>query len=629
MKRVLTLLKTGRWFPLAIGFSLSIATLLLWQALLQHDQFAHQVISVHSPLPKVIVIGGMVIAWLMALIVHLAMMAQRQAHKIYQKNQELIQEINKHQQAQTALAATEQHNRVLLDAIPDLMIRMKRDGTYLDCKPAKGFVSVFPPQELVGKTIYEVLPSSLAHQRMHLVEQALETGEVQSYEFQLVVGEENYYQEARIVVSGPDEVLVIIRDITDRHQIEVALERLMGQNELILNSAGEGICGLDLQGRITFINPAASRMLGYQPGELLYKSLHETVHNRRADGSPYAIADSPIHTSLREGTIQHRTDEVFWRRDGSSFPVEYISTPIWERRAAPVQQAFTDSTGTTQDEIVGTVVVFRDITERRSIERMKDEFISVVSHELRTPLTSIRGALGLIATGKLGELTDRGKSLLDIAVTNADRLVRLVNDILDLERIESGRVTMDKQRHDVAELMHQAKATMQTLADKAGITLSVTPLSVTIWVDGDRIIQTLTNLLSNAIKFSPAGSTIWLTAERVAVKTDQPADAVESGAGALDQLAHPYLRLAVQDQGRGIPPEKIEAIFGRFQQVDASDSREKGGTGLGLAICRSIVQQHDGHLWVESTLGQGSTFYFTLPILQEDSCHDQTHLNCG
>ena len=187
--------------------------------------------------------------------------------------------------------------------------------------------------------------------------------------------------------------------------------------------------------------------------------------------------------------------------------------------------------------------------------------------------------------------------MLEIAVSNTDRLVRLINDILDLERMESGKMSMEKQTCNAADLMTQAVDSVRDLAEKAGVTLSVSPHSARIWVDPDRIIQALINLLSNAIKFSPRGRTIWLSA------TPQE-----------DQIL-----FQVKDQGRGIPQEKRESIFERFQQVDASDRREKGGTGLGLPITRSIVQQHGGRIWVESTLGQGSTFSFTLPLLPAET----------
>ncbi|MGA9382810.1 MAG: ATP-binding protein, partial [Phormidium sp.] len=243
-------------------------------------------------------------------------------------------------------------------------------------------------------------------------------------------------------------------------------------------------------------------------------------------------------------------------------------------------------------ETIGQVGTIEDITESRAIEQMKSEFISIVSHELRTPLASIRGSLGLVAAGVLDDDAEAAKEMLEIAAIEADRLVRLVNDILDLERLELNKVTLDSQWCDANNLMQQSVQALRHLAEESQITLQLEPISIQIWADPDRIIQTLVNLLSNAIKFSPPESTVKLSAQE---QSDR-------------------ILFQVQDCGRGIPADKLETIFGRFQQVDASDSRTKGGTGLGLAICRNIVQQHGGRIWVESVLGEGSTFYFTLPI---------------
>lgn len=417
---------------------------------------------------------------------------------------------------------------------------------------------------------------------------------------------------------GEEQVFtVILRDITKRKQAESELERLIRQNQLILNAVGEGLCGLDTEGKITFVNPAAVKLLGYQMEELIGQSIHIILPHAKSDGTPYPLTASPIYASLRDGGVHQVTDEVFRRNNGTSFPVEYVSTPIIEQGA-----------------LVGAVVTFKDITDRQLVERMKDEFISVVSHELRTPLTSIHGSLGMLASGLLSAESERGKRLLEIAVDSTERLVRLINDILDIERIESGKVTMTKQACDAANLISQAADVMQAMAERYGVTLSVstdfassqwsvvpcqlsvvtsykqrttddgrrTTDNVQVWADSDRIIQTLTNLLSNAIKFSSGGNTVWLSAQRQE-----------------DQIV-----FQVKDRGRGIPADKLDTIFERFQQVDASDSRNQEGTGLGLAICRSIVQQHGGRIWVESVLGEGSTFYFNLPILKQEKLSRHT-----
>ena len=243
------------------------------------------------------------------------------------------------------------------------------------------------------------------------------------------------------------------------------------------------------------------------------------------------------------------------------------------------------------------MVAFTDISERYALDKMKDEFISSVSHELRTPLASLRGALELIAGGALTQRPEKADRMMEIAVDSTDRLVRLVNDILDLERIGSGRSQLHLCSCSVEELFRRATQSLETQANQANIRFVIEPNDVVVWCDPDRILQVLTNLISNAIKFSP------------------PPSSVQSEIGLRASVGLPNEALVeVEDHGRGIPADSLQAIFERFRQVDASDSRAMGGTGLGLAICRGIVSQHGGQVWATSTLGEGSIFRFTLPL---------------
>ncbi len=244
-----------------------------------------------------------------------------------------------------------------------------------------------------------------------------------------------------------------------------------------------------------------------------------------------------------------------------------------------------------EEKVIGFFTLTEDISELKAIEQIKDEFVSVVSHELRTPLTSIHGSLRLLNAGKFGYLGDKGQQRIAIAEKNTERLVRLVNDILDLQRMGSDKITLELKPCNTADLISTAIETMEELAQSHNIKLGATSDSIPLCADPDSILQALTNLISNAIKFSLPDSTIWVQVENR--DTD--------------------ILFQVGDQGRGIPPDKLESIFERFQQVDVSDSRQKQGTGLGLAICRKIVELHQGKIWAESTLNKGSTFYFTIP----------------
>jgi PAS domain S-box-containing protein len=394
--------------------------------------------------------------------------------------------------------------------------------------------------------------------------------------------------------SVPDEPMVrIFRSLgiqignfMARKRAEESADRLRRQTQLILESAGEGIIGINPRYQITFINPAGERMLAYSPGELVGREVFLALHPTRPDGVAIPQNETPIFHALVDGSQRTSAEGTFWRKNGTSFPAQYTGSPI-----------------RTDTGITGAVVTFQDVTRRREIDRMKDEFISVVSHELRTPLTSIRGALGLLAGGRVGAFPEKAQRMLDIAVNNTDRLVRLINDILDIERIDSGRVTMQKREVEIGDLMAQAVEVMRPMGDKNDVALELNPVTATVLADPDRMIQTFTNLISNAIKFSPASSKVTL-----------------SGRTNSDRV-----HLTVTDHGRGIPPEKLQSIFERFQQVDASDSREKGGTGLGLAICRTIIHQHDGEIWAESKLGEGSSFHVVLPLAEATPSPESDH----
>jgi signal transduction histidine kinase/DNA-binding response OmpR family regulator len=230
-----------------------------------------------------------------------------------------------------------------------------------------------------------------------------------------------------------------------------------------------------------------------------------------------------------------------------------------------------------------------NLAMRSDLDTVKDEFISTVSHELRTPLTSIRGALGLLSAGLLGNVDPKAQNLLRIASSNTERLIRLINDILDLERMDSGRAELKLRRCSMYDLAHEAVDTMTTMAESAGIKLDLVSNaprdSIYFDADSDRILQVLTNLLSNSVKFSPPGSTVTIQ---------------------IDSSPNSLL-LRVVDEGRGIPTDKLEAVFDRFQQVETADATKKGGAGLGLAICRSIIQQHGGAIWAQANIGAAGT----------------------
>lgn len=354
----------------------------------------------------------------------------------------------------------------------------------------------------------------------------------------------------------------------------VDLRRMARQTEVLVTSVGDGIYGVDWDGRITFLNPSGARALGVDVGTLLGKRAHQEFHGPQEDGSPYPWTGCYVTEAIRHGVVASAEEDVYVRADGSSFPVEITSSPIVD-----------------DDRVTGAVVVFRDVTQRRELDRMKNEFLSVVSHELRTPLTSIRGALGLLAGGAAGVLPVSAQRMTAIALESTERLTRLINDILDIERLEAGTLPLRVSTYPADELLESAASELHELARSAGVHLVVGSAEGCVLADRDRVIQTLANLVGNAVKFSPAGGEVLMDARRVGAS----------------------VQLRVRDTGRGIPSDKLESVFDRFEQVDSSDARLEGGTGLGLAISRGIVESLGGRIWAESDLGVGTTMYVSLP----------------
>lgn len=393
----------------------------------------------------------------------------------------------------------------------------------------------------------------------------------------------------------------------------------------LLDCVPVGVTVFDASGQLILVNRAGQTILGQgKLDNLALDQISQAYHVYRAGTDQiYPTEHLPAVQALQGKTIV--VDDVEIEVNGQRVPLEVHTIPV------------VDAQGT----ILYAINAFQDITERRHAEhlranyntdlerqvaeqtaelqkvsRLKDEFISIVAHELRTPLTAIRASLGLLDAGLLDDEPDTAQRMLRVASESSDRLVRLVNDVLNLERLESGKVQMVMQTCNVPSLMQQAVEAVEAIARESSITLSTKTLPVQVWAAPDAIVQTLINLLSNAVKYSAPGGTVWLRAEewRSGKMGTQAIQNSKFKTLSYPITPPPHILFTVRDQGRGIPADQLDFIFDRFQQVDSSDSREKSGTGLGLAICKSIIQQHNGRIWAASTLDQGSTFYFTLPL---------------
>lgn len=369
-----------------------------------------------------------------------------------------------------------------------------------------------------------------------------------------------------------------------RHALE--LRRLSKRLETVLNSAGEGIYGVDDTDHVTFINEAGAALVGRKRDEIIGQTV-TTVLPAEVDSAPRRIPTGtrasavpepePAHQPSTSSAVLSATRVLgrHTRADGTSFDSEWISAPI-----------------VTEGVESGAVVVFRDVSEQRAVERMKDQFLAVVSHELRTPLTSIRGALGLLGGGAAGELPVAAGRMVELATVSTNRLIRLVTDILDIERLAAGQMTLYPQHADTAALVAASLQDTAAVVAERRVRIDVAGSPAQVLADPDRAIQVLTNLITNAVKFSDPGSVVEVSTRRDGRQ----------------------VRFEVRDHGPGLPPDQLEVVFEPFRQADASDTRRHGGTGLGLAICRGLVEQHGGRIWGGNHPDGGAQFAFTLPL---------------
>ncbi|SNS35056.1 PAS domain S-box-containing protein [Noviherbaspirillum humi] len=345
--------------------------------------------------------------------------------------------------------------------------------------------------------------------------------------------------------------------------------------QTITETAQDAFIAVDLHGNVTDWNSQAERMFGWTRGEAVGHPLADRVVPQRFRDS-YQRSLREVNETGMTGALNRRLERVVMNRSGQEFPVEMT-----------VGLAGTDETAFLS-------VFLHDISARKQVERMKNEFISTVSHELRTPLTSIRASLGMLADGMVGEFDPEAKELLQIANDSCERLVRLVNDMLDIEKIESGKMAFRIRALPLEDVARQAMEATRAYAEGFGIRLTLVNQApgMRVMADDDRMTQVAVNLLSNAIKFSPRGGEVEVVISRA------------EGQG----------RLAVIDHGCGVPDAFRDRIFQKFAQADATDTRQKGGTGLGLSICKSIVEQHGGRIHFESDADHGTTFFVDLPL---------------
>ena len=481
-----------------------------------------------------------------------------------------------------SLAASEARYRTMVESAHEGIGVLDAGRRVVFSNPRLAALLGYPLEEMIGLGLDSVIFPEDAPSIAPIAARGLQ-GETEQTEIRLrrKDGSVQWAIVATAPFPGVDGVIGgvagFFTDITDRKDVERTLQESEARLRSYFEYAPVGIVLVGRDGLAVNVNPALSSITGYERDELLGGGLSVLF----GPGHLAQIEENKVRIgALLGGEMpSFEFEQPFVTRDGRSLWLDVTVSVVRDEQGEPLE----------------LVAVVQDVTSRKDAERVKDEFVSVVSHELRTPLTSIRGALGLLTGGVVGDLPDSAQRMLDIAVQSTDRLIRLINDILDLERLSSGKLSLALEACEAAGLISRAVEEIRGAADALGIGVRAASVDGRVWADPDRVIQTLTNLLGNAIKFSPRSATVEVSAK---VEAD-------------------HVRFTVEDHGPGIPADQLERVFERFRQVDASDSRAKGGTGLGLAICRTIVEQQGGRIWAESVLGAGTTFSFTLPVVAE------------
>ncbi|WP_150275589.1 PAS domain-containing sensor histidine kinase [Paenibacillus tepidiphilus] len=385
-------------------------------------------------------------------------------------------------------------------------------------------------------------------------------------------------------------------DAADCNQPELILD-MAGDRRLglILNSVASGICGLDTQGRTIFVNREAAEMLGYDPYELTGIPLMELIQRIGGDGFRFANMDCPVRLTLEDGITRTKSDDIFWRKDGTSFFVHYRIAPLMDGGA-----------------ICGAVISFSDITNEREILRAKEsaeqaaqaksDFLAMMSHEIRTPMNGMIGMADLLLETPLEE---EQRSYAEILRSSSYSLLQILNDILDFSKMEAGKMTLQSETFDLREMLEGIIDLFTPKAEEKKLALrwwADTSVPAFVTTDPSRLRQIIVNLVGNALKFTERGS-VTLSVKNIP----------------LPYSPEYLLEFSVRDTGVGIADSKLNLLFQSFSQLHPFINRKYGGTGLGLAICKQLVELMGGTIFVESEEDKGSTFRFMLPFLKAES----------
>ncbi len=374
-------------------------------------------------------------------------------------------------------------------------------------------------------------------------------------------------KELHLPLAGDDELAHLDSVF---HDMARALAEALRKERVAVENAVDVICFIGSDGCFLAVNPAVLDVWGYRQDELLGHSYVDLVEADSIEKTRLYFAD------VREGKAAAALENCLVKSDGSDVDMS------WSSHWSEQEQAF--------------FCVVHDITERKKLDRLKREFVAMVSHDLRSPLNSVKALLTLLSEGAYGNLSSAGQVSVTATEQDVERLIAMINDLLDIEKMESGRLELHFKKVALVDLLWRAAGAISSFAESCAVNIKVIPCKVEIVADEERLIQVVVNLISNAVKFSPPETTVVLS---------------------VDELADSVV-VKVADKGRGIPRLAQQAVFERFKQVDKSDGVGHKGSGLGLAICKAIVEQHGGEIGVDSEEGKGSTFWFRVPRQQPE-----------
>lgn len=466
------------------------------------------------------------------------------------------------------LAESTRKQRAVIENAMDVICSVYQDGKFAAVNPAAVKVWGYNPDELLGKNVTEPVFSDDITDTLNTIKDIMVGKSAMTFENRVQRKDGTIVNMLWSAHWSERErsLFCVAHDITERKQYEEQLKCSEIRTRTVIERMPLGVITIREDGMIDSVNPKMEQLFGCQSSELIgiaISNLFETADDN-AGQEVDLLVERALERSARVNAL---------RRDGSMFPAEIAFTKY------------------VTDEGLRYLSIIQDVTEQHEIARIKREFVAMITHDLRTPLTSIRASLqGALARGE-GELSPSVGKLVSIAERNSNRLLKLVNELLELERLEAGKLDILPEAVSIAGLVEQSVDAVRGFALDNSVSLQSDVCDGNVVADSDRLVQVLVNLLSNAVKFSASNSTVTVTVRRIE-------RAVE---------------FRVADQGRGIPLALQSAIFDKYKQVERQDATSKGGTGLGLPICKAIIEQHGGHIGLESEEGKGSTFWFRIP----------------